>query len=120
MMADEGKFIAQRAAQRGVPVVWEQYGAMPHCFVLLPPLNRLLQAQKVFEKWADFCKACVEQPSAIISRGTFTSVDDMQETSVDVENQLGLSFEEVKQRMEKARMEAAELLSKRERSRTRL
>ena len=37
MMADEGKLMAQRA----VPVVWEQYGAMPHCFGLLPPLNTL-------------------------------------------------------------------------------
>ena len=39
MMVDEGKFIAQRAAQRAVPVIWEQYGAMPHCFAVLPPLD---------------------------------------------------------------------------------
>ncbi len=119
-MADEGKFIAQRAAQCAVPVIWEQYGAMPHCFVLLPPLSRLPQAQNLFAKWADFCRACVEQPKAIKSRGTFTSADDMQESSVDVEHQLDLSFDEVKQRMNTARMQAQELFSRRERSRTKL
>lgn len=116
MMVDEGKHIAQRA----VLVVWEQYGAMPHCFALRPPLNLLPQTQKLFEKWADFCRACVERPRAIKTRGTFTSADDMQETSVDVEHQLDLSFEEVKRRMEKGRMKLVELLSRMERSRTKL
>ena len=119
-MADEGKFIAQRASQRAVPVVWEQYGAMPHIFALQPPLNRLPQSQTIFRKWADFCRACVEQPKAIKTKGSFTSADDLQERSVDVEHQLDLSFKEVKRRMEKARMEAVELLSRRERLRTRL
>lgn len=119
-MVDEGKFIAQRAAQRGVSVVWEQYGAVPHRFAVQPLLNRLPHSQKVFEKWADFCRACVEQPKAIKTKGTFTSADDMQERSVDVEHQLDLSFEEVKQRMERGRMEALELLLKRERLRTKL
>ena len=120
MMADEGKFMAQRAAQCAVTVVWEQYGAMPHCFGLLPPLNPLPQAQKAFGKRADFCRACVKQPKAIKTRGTFTSVDGMQERSVDVEHQLDLSFEDVKQRMDRSRMEAAELLSRIERPRTKI
>ena len=119
-MVDEGKFVGQCAAKRAVPVVWEQYGAMPHCFALLPPLKRLPQAQKVFGNWAGFCRACVEQPKEIKTRGTFTSADGMQERSVDVEHQLDLSFEEVKQRMVKARMAAVELLSVRERSKTKL
>lgn len=113
-MVDEGKFIAQRAVKCAVPVVWEQYGAMPHCFALLPPLNRLPQALKAFEKWAGFCRACVERPRAIKTRGTFTSVDDMQEKSVDVEHQFDLSLEEVKKRMNKDRIEAVELFSRRE------
>ena len=119
-MVDEGRFIAQRAAQRGVSVVWEQYGAMPHRFAVQPYLNRLPHSQKVFERWADFCRACVEQLKAIKTKGTFTAADDMQETSVNVEHQLDLSFEEVKQRMEKGRTEALELLLKKERSRTKL
>ena len=115
MMEDEGKFIAKRAAQKAVPVVWEHYGVMPHCFAVLPPLARIPQVQKVFEKWADFCRTCVEQPKAIQTRGTFTSADDLQESSVDIEHQSDLSFEEVKQRMYEARMEAVKLLSRRER-----
>ena len=120
MMADEGKFIAQRAAQSAVPVVWEQYGAMPHCFAQLPPLYRLPQSQKVFAKWADFCRACVENPKAIETKGTFILADDMQERSVDVKDLLDLPFEEVRRRMDKARTEAAELVSKRERSRAKI
>ena len=120
MMADEGKFVAQRAAQSGVSVVWEQYGAMPHCFAQLSPLNRLPQSQKVFAKWADFCRACVANPKAIETKGTFTLADDMRERSVDVKDLLDLRVEEVKRRMDKARMEAIELLSKRERSRAKI
>ena len=120
MMADESKFIAQRAAQSAVPVVWEQYGSMPHCFILLPHLNRLPQTQRVYEKWAHFCKACVEQPESIKTKGTFISADDMEERSVDVKHQLDLSFEEVKHRMDKARMKAKELLLKKERSRAKI
>ena len=119
-MVDEGKFIAQRAAQCGVSVVWEQYGAMPHIFALQPPLDRLPHSQKAFEKWADFCRACVGQPKAIETKGTFTSAEDMQERPVDVAHLLDLSFEEVRQRMDKGRMEAVEFLFRRERLRNKL
>ena len=44
----------------------------------------------------------------------------MQERSVDVEHQLDFSFEEVKKRMDKSRMGAAELLSRRERPSTKI
>ena len=114
MMVDEGKFIAQRASQCGVSVVWEQYGAMPHCFALLPRFNRLPQVQKVFGNWANFCRTCVEQPKAISAKGTFTEMDDLREREVDVGGLINLSFEEVKHRMEKARLEAVELLARRE------
>ncbi len=40
----------------------------------------------------------------------------MQERSVGIEHRLKVSFEELKQRIDKARMEAADLLSERERS----
>lgn len=119
-MVDEGKFIAQRATQCGVSVVWEQYGAMPHIFAVQPPLDRLPHSQNVFEKWADFCRACVGHPEAIKTKGTFTSADDMQERPVDVAHQLDLSFEELKQRMDKRRVEAVELLLRRERLRKKL
>ena len=120
MMADEGKFIAQRTAQSAVPVVWEQYGAMPHCFAQLPPLSRFPQSQKVFAKWADFCRACVENPKAIKTKGTFTLTDNMQERSVEIKDLLNLPFEEVKRRMDKARTEAVVLMSKRERFRAKI
>ena len=119
-MVDEGKFIAQRAVEWGVPVVWEQCEAMPHCFTLLPPLNQLPQAQKVFVKWADFCRATVERPEGVKRKGTRTGAEGLRESEIDMGGLLDLSFEVVKQRMDKARMEAAGLLARRERLRTKL
>ena len=119
-MLDEGKFIAQRASACGVKVVWEQYESMPHCFPLLPPLSRLPQSQKAFGKWADFCRTCVERPGVVETAGTCTSVEDMQETPVDLRHLIGCSLEEVKGRMERARREVADMLAKQQQARTKL
>ncbi|KAL8937992.1 MAG: hypothetical protein Q9216_004135 [Gyalolechia sp. 2 TL-2023] len=57
---DASRAVARRVAQQGVQVDWVQFEAMPHCFAALPGLNTSWQAKACMEKWAAFCKACVE------------------------------------------------------------
>lgn len=116
MMINEGNFIARRV----VLVVRWHYSAMSYCFALPLLLILLPHAKKVFAKLAYICDAYVERPEAIKTKGTSTSADDMQESLLDIEHQFNLSFEEVNQKMDKARREAAKLLSRRERSRTKV
>ena len=59
LFVDGGKTIARRAAQQGVNVAWMQFEAMPHCFAILPGLNRSRQAERLMEEWARFCRQCV-------------------------------------------------------------
>lgn len=57
---------------------------------------------------------------SIRTRGRFNLGAERGETSVDVKNLLELRFEEVKRRMQKARMEVVKSLEGRERARSRL
>ena len=59
MLVDNSKVIAQRAAHEGCTVVWLEYEAMPHCFLFN---FNLPQTDDTFERWANFCSACVERP----------------------------------------------------------
>lgn len=57
---DASRAVARRAAQQGVQVDWIQFEAMPHCFAKLPGLDTGWQSITCMQKWATFCKACVE------------------------------------------------------------
>ena len=120
MMVDEGKFIAQRAADQGVKVTWEEYEVMPHCFALLPPFGRLPQTRQAIAKCAAFCKTCVGRPEQVRTKGTFTSAEDMQETAVDMAGMLDLSLEEVKGRMQMATREMMNLMARLQHGKTKL
>lgn len=61
---DASRAVARRAAQQGVQVDWVQFEAMPHCFAALPGLNTSRQAKACMQKWAAFCKACMEPQNA--------------------------------------------------------
>ena len=102
MLADEGKVIAARAAKQGVPVVWEQFEAMPHCFGLL--LEGLEASKRCFKDWASFCEAVGGGKSEKLeTRGTWFAAKTGKEKGVDVDA-LGIwSEEEVKGKMDAAR-----------------
>ena len=83
MLVDEGKFIAQRAAEQGVTVLFEEYEAMPHEFPMLPVLNKLWQSERCYNAWAAFCTACVEDKGSLSTKATFVEAS-MESTKRDL------------------------------------
>ncbi len=110
MLVDEGKAVASRAAKQGVPVVWEQWEAMPHCFAIL--LKGLEAGKRVFQDWATFCEAVTGGKTKIVeTRGTWFAAKTGKEKELDVQALSHWSEEEVQESMyaaKKARSEGEE------------
>jgi len=102
MLVDEGKVVASKAAKQGIPVVWEQWEAMPHCFAML--LEGLEAGKRVFKDWAAFCDAVGGGKSEKMeTRGTWFAARTGKEKEMGV-LALGLWGEEdLKEKMDMAR-----------------
>ena len=100
MLSDESQIVAARAAQQGVPVVSEQWEAMPHCFALM--LLGSPMSKRCFGDWTYFCTVVTKgvEPS---TRGLWFEAKTQKGTEVDVAALAPISDEEVRERMEKAR-----------------
>ena len=100
MLSDEIQHVAARAAQQGVPVVSEQWEAMPHCFALM--LLGSPMSKRCFADWTYFCNVVAKgvEPS---TRGLWFEAKTQKETEVDVAALAPISDEEVRERMERAR-----------------
>lgn len=59
LLADEDKFMAARLHAEGVPVVWEEYEGMPHCFAMILPENPM--SRRCIAAWTGFMKDVVER-----------------------------------------------------------
>ena len=80
-LLDEGKALAQRLAQHGGKVIWEEYDAMPHVFPML--LGHLKGSQICFDAWVQWMKDVVEEKS-IETQGTFIKAKTYKRTDVDL------------------------------------
>ena len=61
LLSDEDRYAAARMHEDGVPVVFEEYDAMPHCFALVFPRSE--RGRRCFESWTGFIKRVVETPA---------------------------------------------------------
>lgn len=52
LLADEDKFLAARLHAEGVPVVWEEYEGMPHCFAMVLTDNPM--SRRCMAAWTGF------------------------------------------------------------------
>ncbi|KAL8846533.1 MAG: hypothetical protein Q9221_008385 [Calogaya cf. arnoldii] len=102
---DAARTVARRAAQQGVQVDWMQFEAMPHCFPLLLGLDTAWQAKACMQKWAAFCKACVDpkdtdrdRPSARAVKVDFLN-GAVREKSIDGDLTQALPLAEVERRI---------------------
>ena len=102
MLVDEGKVVAAKAAKQGIPVLWEQSEAMPHCFALL--LEGLEVSKRCFKDWATFCDAVGGGKNETVqTRGTRFAAKTGKERGMNVEA-IGIwTDEEVKEKMDAAR-----------------
>ena len=100
MLADEGKILATRAASQGVPVVWEQWAAMPHCASMIfmgSPMGK-----RYFTDWSGFASKVVEG-RRVLTHGIWFEAKTLKAKDVDVKGLAPISDEEVTSRMEKCR-----------------
>ncbi|KAL6911103.1 alpha/beta hydrolase fold domain-containing protein [Trichoderma evansii] len=89
----EDKAMAMKLAADGVPLVFEEYEAMSHCFALF--LDRLPSSQRCFESWASFIRSAIENPTSIESRATTIKARTLEEVPLKFEELLEESFEEI-------------------------
>ena len=101
LLTEECKIVARLAAGQGVPLVWEQYEAMPHCFALF--LNWIPGSDLSYAGWVDFVVKAVETPEAIETKGDFIFAQTLEKREVDVGALSSMSEEDVLAQMEEAR-----------------
>ncbi|KAI1631369.1 alpha/beta hydrolase fold-domain-containing protein [Biscogniauxia mediterranea] len=61
-LADEARYLAARLGRDGVPVVFEEYEAMPHVFAAILP--KLRESRRCLESWARFISDAVTAAAA--------------------------------------------------------
>lgn len=107
LLADEDRLLAARLEQAGVPVVFEEYEAMPHCFALV--FNHLEASRRCFDAWAGFIGKVIdgaEGDSGVEGKGnsvesSFTTVraKTLEEVPIPTGELRKWSEEEVRERL---------------------
>ena len=105
ILTDEDKYVAQKAASQGVPVVYEEYEAMPHCFAMI--FEHLPASRRFFESWSGFITN-VADGGEVEMKGTLIKAKTLQELNLDVTKLTDFTEEVVAGRMK----DRAETLSK--------
>ncbi|KAI1486795.1 alpha/beta hydrolase fold-domain-containing protein [Biscogniauxia mediterranea] len=70
-LADEARYLAARLGRDGVPVVFEQYEAMPHVFAAILP--KLRESRRCLESWTGFISDRVTAATAAAAGGGTTT-----------------------------------------------
>lgn len=93
-LADEDRYLVAKLTKEGVPIVFEEYEAMPHVFAAI--LSKVPQAQRCYEGWAKFITTAVENPQGIKSSYTTIKARTCEETSFDPEKLTPFTEEDVR------------------------
>lgn len=72
LLADEDKYLASKLHADKVPVVFEEFEGMPHCFAMVVTENPM--AKRCFNAWAGFIKEVVEQGPEVPVQSAFRTV----------------------------------------------
>ena len=93
---DAAKIVAQTAARDGVPVLWNEYERMPHCWISFVP--RMPHTTHCYRAWGEACRKLGEGQE-FRTRGRMIYIDSLKETEVDTRNLISLSPEEAESRI---------------------
>lgn len=97
LLTDEDKCLAQAAARHGVAVIFEEYQAMPHCFAMV--LEALPASRLFFKRWSDFMTLVVERNVPLETKGVCIKPKTLQEVSLDLNNLMSFTEDEIRSRM---------------------
>lgn len=82
-LADEDRYLASKLRRDGVPVVFEEYEAMPHVFAIM--LGHLREARRCMDGWSKFIVDVTSAPDKIQSSFTTIKAKTLEEVAIDVE-----------------------------------
>ncbi|KAK2031416.1 hypothetical protein LX32DRAFT_650733 [Colletotrichum zoysiae] len=98
LLADEDKYMARKLHEDGVPVVFEEYEGMPHCFAII--LTTTPNARRCFDGWTGFMKKIITHPDTIDSKAITVKAKTLEEVSLTFESLLSdVSEEDIRQRV---------------------
>lgn len=97
ILAFENKFLAKKLESEGVTVVFEEYEAMPHDFVMI--LDWTANSQRCYESWAAFMRAAVEDAAGIRSKAVSVTARTLDEVPLEFEQLSDVTDEQVRQRV---------------------
>ncbi|KAF2097401.1 acetyl-hydrolase [Rhizodiscina lignyota] len=97
MLEDENKVIAGQAVKQGVKVVWEQYEALPHHFIMM--MEWIEASKMAYKSWGKFIKDVVERPEEVKTSGTWVTAKKLERQNLDLSKLDVLSEDEVRRRM---------------------
>ena len=97
-LIDDGKLIAQRAADSGVTVQFSEYEGLPHIFAFV--FRELPQSAHLFKSWAAFCSACVYKPQGLRSWSKRYRTEGKEVIGTMLEGYSDLDFEAMLEQME--------------------
>ncbi|PTB67188.1 hypothetical protein BBK36DRAFT_1091758, partial [Trichoderma citrinoviride] len=93
ILAYEDKALAMKLFADGVPLVFEEYEAMPHCFALF--LSHAPGSRRCFDSWASFIRRSVQDPRSIEASATSIKAGTLEERSLKFDELLEDSLEDV-------------------------
>ncbi|KAI2636701.1 alpha/beta hydrolase fold-domain-containing protein [Xylaria nigripes] len=82
-LADEDKYLVSRLRADGVPVVFEEYEAMPHVFTVVLP--RLRESERCLQGAARFIASARKEPASIASSYTYIQARTLKERGRDMD-----------------------------------
>lgn len=80
VLSVEDAFFAEKLHTSGVPIVFEEYEGMPHCFGLTLQGNG---TNKCLKSWANFIRAAVDKPESISSSATYIKSKTLEESPLE-------------------------------------
>ncbi|KAK5054738.1 hypothetical protein LTR84_001630 [Exophiala bonariae] len=97
-LADQGLLLAHNLSSQTIPVIVEQYEAMPHNFPLI--LDHLEVSAKCKLQWASFIRGVVDDPTSVETQAVKWCDSGQTKTKLDIDNMVHVAVEPVKQIMQ--------------------
>lgn len=94
ILATEDKYLALRLHAQGVPLVFEEYEAMPHCFALV--LAQMPGAMRCYDRWAGFIRCAVAGEEDIVSSAKTVRARTLEDVELDFEGLSDISEGEMR------------------------
>ncbi|RYO80537.1 hypothetical protein DL764_009888 [Monosporascus ibericus] len=93
-LADEDKYLVSKLIKDSVPVVFEEYEAMPHVFPLIIPHRP--ESRRNLQGWSNFIKRAVDDATKIEPSYTTIKAKTLQEVAIDTTKLSPYSEEDVR------------------------